>query len=344
VGGGEEPPGGPREAQPLREPGKALPAVVARRLAGDTEAHDEVDVNEERSGHERRTAILVALFVTLLWSTSWVLIKVGLRGIPPLTFAGLRYALATLVLLPFFLRSRGPADLRRLPPRRWGQLILLGVVFYALTQGSQFVALAHLPAVTVNLLLSLTSPLVALLGIPLLSERPFLLQWAGLALAVAGVVVYFGPAAVPGGVGIGLLAAGIGVLANAVSSLFGRAVNRRGDLSPLTVTTVSMGVGAGILLVVGLSAQGLPRLGWGEWGIVAWLALVNTALAFTLWNRALRVLSAMESSLINTAMMVEIPLLAILFLGERLGPAELAGLSIAAAGIVLVQLRPGPGG
>jgi drug/metabolite transporter (DMT)-like permease len=43
-------------------------------------------------------------------------------------------------------------------------------------------------------------------------------------------------------------------------------------------------------------------------------------------------------------MVVEIPVLALFFLGERLGPVELAGLSIAAAGIVLVQLRPGPGG
>lgn len=256
-------------------------------------------MSKERSSHERRTAILVALSVTVLWSTSWVLIKVGLREIPAVPFAGLRYGLATLVLFPFFLRSGGPAALRRLPAIRWGELVLLGVIFYALTQGGQFVALAHLPAVTVNLRLGMTAPLVALLGIPFLAERPALLQWAGLGLAVAGAAVYIGPVAVPREEGLGLLIAGGGVLANAASSLLGRVVNRRGELSALTVTTVSMGVGAGILLAVGLSTKGLPRLGWGEWGIVAWLAFMNTALAFTLWNRALRALSAMESSLIQ---------------------------------------------
>ena len=43
---------------------------------------------------EHRNALLQALFVTFLWSTSWVLIKLGLRDIPALTFAGLRYGLA----------------------------------------------------------------------------------------------------------------------------------------------------------------------------------------------------------------------------------------------------------
>jgi drug/metabolite transporter (DMT)-like permease len=46
-------------------------------------------------------AIAQALLVTFLWSTSWVLIKVGLSDLelPPLSFAGLRYLLAALILL-----------------------------------------------------------------------------------------------------------------------------------------------------------------------------------------------------------------------------------------------------
>ena len=54
------------------------------------------------------TAVFQALFVTFLWSTSWVLIKIGLTDIPALTFAGLRYGLAFLCLLPFFFRSQVP--------------------------------------------------------------------------------------------------------------------------------------------------------------------------------------------------------------------------------------------
>ncbi|MCA9978373.1 MAG: EamA family transporter, partial [Anaerolineales bacterium] len=59
------------------------------------------------SAHTR--AVLTALFVTFLWSTSWVLIKIGLQNIPALTFAGLRYFLAFLLLLPLLYTRRATA-------------------------------------------------------------------------------------------------------------------------------------------------------------------------------------------------------------------------------------------
>ena len=81
----------------------------------------------------RLRAILLALLVTFLWSTSWVLIKVALAEIPPLTFAGLRYALAFLLLLPGLWRCR--EEVQALSPGDWGRLAALGLVFYTLTQG-----------------------------------------------------------------------------------------------------------------------------------------------------------------------------------------------------------------
>ena len=89
---------------------------------------------------ERRRAILLALLVTFLWSTSWVLIKLGLRhSLPPLSFAGLRYMLAFLCLVPFVAFNRAQrAQLLRLERRDWAWLAALGLVYYALTQGSQY--------------------------------------------------------------------------------------------------------------------------------------------------------------------------------------------------------------
>ena len=63
------------------------------------------------------TAVLQALLVTFLWSTSWVLIKVGLDEIPALTFAGLRYTLAFLFLLPVFFHANQTTTIRNLPAR-----------------------------------------------------------------------------------------------------------------------------------------------------------------------------------------------------------------------------------
>jgi drug/metabolite transporter (DMT)-like permease len=288
----------------------------------------------------RLIAVLQALLVTFLWSTSWVLIKVGLHEIPALTFAGLRYSLAFLCLLPFVFRPTSWASLRSLSRRDWLHLTLLGLLFYTLTQGAQFFALAYLPSVTVSLLLNFTTLLVALLGIQFLAERPTPLQWAGTGLFLSGVFTYFYPVMVPAGQVIGLAAAGIGVLANSGSSLLGRYVNRSHQLPSITVTTVSMGIGAAVLLATSLHTQGLPTLGPTAWAIVGWLALVNTALAFTLWNHSLRTLSAVESSIINNTMLIQIAVLAWIFLGERFGLREGIGLALVAAGALLVQLRP----
>ena len=283
-------------------------------------------------------AVLQALFVTFLWSSSWVLIKFGLEEIPALTFAGLRYSLAFLILAPFVLGSRElRSSLIGLSTAGWLRLIALGLLFYTLTQGAQFVGLVYLPAVTVSLFLSFTPALVALMGIPLLSENPAPKQWGGMLLYLIGALVYLLPMEIPLAAA-GLAAAVIGLLANAGSSILGRSVNREEHLHPLVVTVVSMGIGALVLLAVGLTSQGLPSLSWKSWGLIVWLAAVNTALAFTLWNHTLRRLTAVESSLINNTMLIQIALLAWVFLDEPLSPKGVAGIILAAVGVLAVQL------
>lgn len=287
------------------------------------------------------TAILQALFVTFLWSTSWVLIKFGLQDIPPLTFAGLRYSLAFLCLFPFAWRSYCHHPVRP-TAQEWRHLVVLGFLFYAVTQGAQFVGLAYLPAVTVNLLLNFTTLVVTVLSIYFLAERPTLFQWGGAALFLLGVLSYFYPVTIPAGQAIGFVVVLFGVLANALSAILGRSLNRQRRLPPLTVTVISMGIGAFLLLCVGLLRQGLPRLSLLSWAVILWLAVVNTALAFTLWNHTLRTLTAVQSSILNNTMLIQIALLAWLFLGERPTGRAIVGLALATAGALIVQLRPRP--
>lgn len=294
--------------------------------------------NPSRAQSSHVLAIVQALFVTFLWSTSWVLIKIGLNEIPALTFAGLRYTFAFLILLPIFFYNNRLSTLRYLPWKTWRQLLALGVVYYALTHGAQFVSIAYLPAVTANLVLGFTPVVVAVLSTFLLAERPLPIQWLGITISIAGLIIYFYPVQLPAREFIGLSAAIIGMLANAASALMGRAINRSGTLSPLFITTTSMGIGAIILLIVGVFTEGVPTITNSNWLIIGWLAVVNTAFAFTLWNQTLRMLSAVESSLINTTMAVQIPILAVIFLGESLTRREFVGLVITIIGVLAVQL------
>jgi drug/metabolite transporter (DMT)-like permease len=88
-----------------------------------------------------------------------------------------------------------------------------------------------------------------------------------------------------------------------------------------------------------LNVEGIPKIDLMGWAIILWLAIVNTAFAFTLWNHTLRTLTAMESSIINGTMLIWIPIFAVIFLGEGISLKELIGLVAVGMGTLLVQLR-----
>jgi drug/metabolite transporter (DMT)-like permease len=217
---------------------------------------------------------------------------------------------------------------------------VFGIIYISVAQGSQFAALAMLPAITVSLLLNFTPVVVAFIAVVVLDEKPTLLQWAGTGLYVLGILVYFYPMLLPEGQALGLGVVLVCVLANAAATLMGRQINREKRIHSLVVTAISMGIGAVALLGTGAVTQGVPDLSLQNWLIIAWLAVVNTAFAFTVWNQTQRTLSAVESSILNGTMMVQIALLAWLFLDESLTWQGAAGMVFVAGATVIVQLRP----
>jgi drug/metabolite transporter (DMT)-like permease len=283
--------------------------------------------------------VAAALLVTFLWSTSFIIIKRGLNEIPPLTYAGLRYSIAFVCLLPFVFTKSKIEEIKSINHKDWIKLITLGFLFYTFTQGTQFFGLSLLPAVTVSLLLNFTPIVVAVMGIFLLSEKPTPRQWLGAALFIAGILTYFYPSDFSGGKTLGIIVMIIGVLANSGSAILGRSINRGSKYSAITITVISMGIGSSFMLASGIIFQGLPSISTTTFFYLLWLAIVNTAFAFTLWNFSLRHLSAMESSIINGTMLIQIALLAWIFLDESISIYEGVGMFIAAIGAVLVQLK-----
>jgi drug/metabolite transporter (DMT)-like permease len=299
-----------------------------------------------RTGRQHALAVLQALFVTFLWSTSWVLIKIGLDDLDlkPLSFAGLRYALAALILLPFGIRAmRSAHKAAPIDAGLIGRVAVYGLLFVAVAQGAQFAALAVLPATAVSLILSSIPMWVALVALAEGAERPTIGQLAGIALLTLGAVLYFGPFEVGSGALLGFAAAAVCAAAATSSAHLGRRLARDviGQLGgSIGLTASSMAVGAIVLLAVGLALEGVPQVDLTGWLIIGWLALVNTAFAFTVWNHTLRTLTAVESSVVNNTMTIQIAVLAIVFLAERLGPLQLVGLLLAAAGAAVVQVAP----
>lgn len=283
--------------------------------------------------------VFQALFVTFLWSTSFIIIKWGLEDIPPIVYAGLRYSIAFAVFIPFIIKKKYTEEIKSLNSFQWKKLTLLGIIFYAVTQGTQFIGLSLLSSVTVSLILNFTPIVVAVTGIFLLNEKPTNIQWLGAVLFLIGIITYFFPVELSNNELIGFAVMFLGVVANSASSILGRKVNREKNISPLVITFISMGIGSIILILIGIITEGIPQISIKTWFYLLWLAIVNTAFAFTLWNHTLRFLSAMESSIINGTMLIQIGILAWIFLGEEITIHEGVGMFVAALGAVCVQLK-----
>jgi drug/metabolite transporter (DMT)-like permease len=288
----------------------------------------------------RRQATLAAFFVTMLWSSSWVIMRVGMddEELPPLTFAGLRYVAAGLVLGAVTAsRPASRAEVGAISGSTLRRLAVLGVVFYAVNQGAVFVAVEAQTVATTSLVLSLTPLLVAAVSSPLLGERPSSNLFVGAILVPIGATAYLSGDL--GATAVGMTAAVIALVANTTASLMGRSVNRAAHTSPLVTTTISMAVGAVLLLGTGLLVDGFVSLSGRAVMIIAWLAVVNTAFAFTLWNLSMRHLGAGESAVINNTMLLQIALLGWIFLDEAPTALQWLGLVVVSAGIATAQLR-----
>jgi len=281
-------------------------------------------------------ALLEALFVTFLWSSSYVLVKVGLTEMPPLSLVALRYMVASLILLPLALRS-GEGELLR-DTRTILKLAVLGLSGYTVAQGLQCLGLFYLPAVSVTFILNFTPLIVAVLGVVALKEYPRLHQLAGMALVLVGAYMYFN--APLGGnslLGVGItLVSGIGWGSYLV---LGRLLFVKGELNPLGATAFSMGFGTLLLALTAFSVEGLPSVSPTGWVIIIWLGVVNTALAFFLWNHSLQRLEAFEISVLQNTMLVQIAILSCMFLGEQLTAAKLVPMALVFVGALVVQLR-----
>ena len=287
-----------------------------------------------------RRAIVLALIVTSLWATSWVIIRFGLddEGLRPLTFAGTRYLVAGLVLLCACLI--GPRTRQTLKTVRGRELRFLagfGLVIVAIAQGGQFVAIANQPAATTSLVISFTPLLVVAASGRSLDEWATLPQVIGAMLVVGGAILYFAGALEA--TLVGMTAAIIALLGNSAGSVMNRGAHRSGMRSPLITTGVSMTAGAIVLVIVGLAVEGWPTFTARGIAFILWLALVNGSLAWWMWNLSLRHLTAAESSVIGSLMLVLIAGLSWIFLDEQPSTVQVVGILLVTAGIIWSQLR-----
>lgn len=273
-----------------------------------------------------------------IWGSSFVIAKIGLREMGPLTLAGLRYFVAFLMLLPFLPRRFAVAG--RPPRSLMLQLALLGVSAYLVGNGCFFLALRVIPSTTVSFLMGLIPILVLGGSLWWLKENLTWWQLLGTLLSLIGTALFFLPGLqVQAWGSLSILA--IGLIGFAFFGLLSRSIARQRKIDSLTLTALPLAVGGGALLAVALPVEGLPRLTLTGLGIVLLLALVNTAIGYLLYNHSLQSLTALQMNLVLNLSPFVTALLALLILGERLVPLQWLGMIVATFGVGLAQRSGG---
>ena len=121
------------------------------------------------------------------------------------------------------------------------------------------------------------------------------------------------------------------------------------QISALDATVVPMALGSIGLFAVATLVEPFPSLGGEQVALILVLGVVTTALAFTLWHQAMRTLNALHAGVIASGQVIEVPILALLILGESLTADRGLGSIVVLAGILFVHFskaasaRSGPG-
>jgi drug/metabolite transporter (DMT)-like permease len=272
----------------------------------------------------------------LLWASSFIASRVGLRFLSPMLFVTVRLALATALLLGTMLALRRPW---RVVAGRWGHLAVAGVLTNSVLLLAAHYAMVHVEAAQIALVQALNPLLTALLAWPLLGERLRPLQLLGLGLGAAGVVLIVGLAALQSPLQLhGLLLTAGGVAGLCGGTLyFGRFCR---GVPILEGTTVQL-LAATVACAVAMAALETPR---AEWTRPAFAAIAWNAGAVSLGGMALYYLMLVRGSAARaTANFYLVPgtaaLLAWALLGERLSPLTAAGLIVSSLGCWLVSRR-----
>jgi|GEM_PF-108006 len=257
----------------------------------------------------------------------------GGANVPTLLF--LRFALGAAALWTLLAVRR---DLPRLQPRTLVLLALMGLLGYAGQSTLYFSALTRIPASLTAMLLYLYPLLVALFSAAFLRQPLTRWQGAALVLTLGGLgLMLWQP-----GVHLGYDPIGVAMGAGAalVYSLYIMAGDRAmGRTSPLHASAVIMTAAAASFLSVGLYRGllhfSLSPSGWA--GILA-LVLFGTLLAVLTFLAGLQRLGPTRASIVSALEPVVTVVTAWAFLGEALGPRQVAGALLALAGALLVQV------
>jgi drug/metabolite transporter (DMT)-like permease len=281
-------------------------------------------------------AVIWSLYAGLvvIWSSTWVAIKIGLEDLPPLFGAGVRFALAGAGLLVV-------ARLLGRPLRSDRRLVaVLALLPFAAVYALVYWGEQHIPSGLAAVLFGVMPLYSALLSSVLLDGEPLRARLLlGIVVAIGGLMLAFGESLQLGDArwaGLAAAACALSPLASAVGNV---AIKRRGTALDAVVLNGWAMLGGGLLLLAGSAPIESWDVRWSAEavGSVLYLAVIGSAVAFVTLTVLLRELTAVTMSYITLLLPFGALLFGAALYDERITAGALAGAALVAAGLAVAQ-------
>lgn len=287
-----------------------------------------------------RTAIniLLLVFVIFTWGYSWVLMKIGLGYMEPLTLAVWRCGIAAVVLL-IYVKSRSI----KLPhPRKWPDFMAVGLFQTTLLFGLMLLGMKRITAGKTSVLLY-TMPVWTILLVHFyLKEKINTRQWAGVLLGSAGILSILGWDIISKQnlyIFIGEILIILAAISWAVSNIWVKKRMAGEDIYRLSALQLSFGTIG--LLIIAMPTHGVFNVEWtlNSVYILLFTGLIASAVDFTIWFYLIKKLDIN----ITTFSSMLVPVFGLFFdwliLGSRLDWGTVTGGALILAGIYMVSRK-----
>lgn len=285
-------------------------------------------------------AVLVWMILAIIWGTTWIFIKLGLRDLPPVTFAGIRFLIADLILWGVVI-ARGKG--LRLGLRDWGLIAWTGLIAFGFNYGLIFWGETRISsglAAVLQAMISVFGLIIAHYYLP--SERIDVRRISGVLISIFGVgFIFYDQLSFDGESALWGSAA---LLASSLCVAYANVIIKRscGHIDSSLLAAGQMIFGFGPLLLAGTVWEGNPlALRWTALSVVSllYLALVGSAIAFHLYYWLVRRIDVTKTMLISLVTPVVALLIGNLVLDERVTWRIAAGSAAILAGIGMIMLR-----
>jgi drug/metabolite transporter (DMT)-like permease len=280
-----------------------------------------------------KPGILALLGAVTIWGSTFVITKFLLSDIGPFMVIGLRLTISLLVITPFAMRHG--FHWKMIVEKRF---LLFGLTGIALYFGLSNTGLDRSTAANAALIQAANPAAVALLSVMFLQEKITWQRAMGIGLSILGVLLISGIPSTDGqSTLVGNLLIVGSVIAWAIYTVQGKKLT--GNTDPLAATTASFYTGLIWLapfIFLELRQSGFPFISPLSWLAIAYLGIFASALAYFLWNDALRSVDAsIAGPFINL-----IPIIGLIFsilVGERIFTIQIIGGLIAITGVFFTQ-------